>query len=241
MENTIKEIRESQAEKEKTKLAREDLHHFKESLTKDNADPQEDKITRKMEQLRKRKEASEKRKQKRENDGGQERKIKKDSARDELQKPPVAGDKVKTVDGTIVGEILKIKGPKAGVGTGQIITWVDMTRLLKISQNEYRSHTKMVKSLHGSVPDSVAIRRLNFSSRLDVRGMRAEEALQEVSRFLDDAFMTGAGRLEILHGTGTGVLKTEIRKFLKNVPGVVSFQDEHIERGGAGITIVLLE
>jgi len=241
VENTIKEIRESQAEKEKTKLAREDLHHFKESLTKDNADPQEDKITRKMEQLRKRKEASEKRKQKRENDGGQERKIKKDSARDELQKPPVAGDKVKTVDGTIVGEILKIKGPKAGVGTGQIITWVDMTRLLKISQNEYRSHTKMVKSLHGSVPDSVATRRLNFSSRLDVRGMRAEEALQEVSRFLDDAFMTGAGRLEILHGTGTGVLKTEIRKFLKNVPGVVSFQDEHIERGGAGITIVLLE
>ncbi len=241
VENTIKEIRESQAEKEKTKLAREDLHHFKESLTKDNDDPQEDKITRKMEQLRKRKEASEKRKQKRENDGGQERKIKKDSARDELQKPPVAGDKVKTVDGTIVGEILKIKGPKAGVGTGQIITWVDMTRLLKISQNEYRSHTKTVKSLHGSVPDSVATRRLNFSSRLDVRGMRAEEALQEVSRFLDDAFMTGAGRLEILHGTGTGVLKTEIRKFLKNVPGVVSFQDEHIERGGAGITIVLLE
>ena len=241
VENTIKEIRESQAEKEKTKLAREDLHHFKEFLTKDNADPQEDKITRKMEQLRKRKEASEKRKQKRENDGGQERKIKKDSARDELQKPPVAGDKVKTVDGTIVGEILKIKGPKAGVGTGQIITWVDMTRLLKISQNEYRSHTKTVKSLHGSVPDSVATRRLNFSSRLDVRGMRAEEALQEVSRFLDDAFMTGAGRLEILHGTGTGVLKTEIRKFLKNVPGVVSFQDEHIERGGAGITIVLLE
>ena len=241
VENTIKEIRESQAEKEKTKLAREDLHHFKESLTKDNDDPQEDKITRKMEQLRKRKEASEKRKQKRENDGGQERKIKKDSARDELQKPPVAGDKVKTVDGTIVGEILKIKGPKAGVGTGQIITWVDMTRLLKISQNEYRSHTKMVKSLHGSVPDSVATRRLNFSSRLDVRGMRAEEALQEVSRFLDDAFMTGVGRLEILHGTGTGVLKTEIRKFLKNVPGVVSFQDEHIERGGAGITIVLLE
>ncbi|MDD5283443.1 MAG: Smr/MutS family protein, partial [Bacteroidales bacterium] len=57
----------------------------------------------------------------------------------------------------------------------------------------------------------------------------------------DDAFMTGAVRLEILHGTGTGVLKTEIRKFLKNVPGVVSFQDEHIERGGAGITIVLLE
>lgn len=241
VENTIKEIRESQAEKEKTKLAREDLHHFKESLTKDNADPQEEKITRKMEQLRKRKEASEKRKQKRENDGGQERKIKKDSARDDLQKPPVAGDKVKTVDGTIVGEILKIKGKKAGVGTGQIITWVDMTRLLKISQNEYRSHAKTVKSLHGSVPDSVATRRLNFSSRLDVRGMRVEEALQEVSRFLDDAFMTGAGRLEILHGTGTGVLKTEIRKFLKNVPGVVSFQDEHVERGGAGITIVFIE
>jgi len=241
VENTIKEIRESQAEKEKTKLARKELHHLKESLTKENADPQDDKITRKMEQLRKRKEASEKRKQKRENDGVQERKIKKDSARDDLQKPPVAGDKVKTIDGTIVGEILKIKGPKAGVGTGQIITWVDMTRLLKISQNEYRSHTKTVRSSREAIPDSVASRRQNFSSHLDVRGMRSDEALQEVSRFLDDAFMTGTNRLEILHGTGTGVLKTEIRKFLKTVPGVASFQDEHVERGGAGITIVFIE
>jgi DNA mismatch repair protein MutS2 len=71
--------------------------------------------------------------------------------------------------------------------------------------------------------------------------MRSDEALQEVSRFLDDAFMTGTNRLEILHGTGTGVLKTEIRRFLKTVPGVASFQDEHVERGGAGITIVFIE
>ena len=238
VENTIKEIRESQAEKEKTKLAREDLHHFKESLTKDNADPQEDKITRKMEQLRKRKEASEKRKKiKKETSQG----IKKDTPQGDLQKPPGPGDKVKTADGAIVGEILRIKGKKAGVGTGQIITWVDLTGLQKISQNEYRTYNKTVRSSREAIPDSVASRRLSFSSRLDVRGMRSDEALQEVSRFLDDAFMTGAVRLEILHGTGTGVLKTEIRKFLKNVPGVVSFQDEHIERGGAGITIVLLE
>jgi DNA mismatch repair protein MutS2 len=140
-----------------------------------------------------------------------------------------------------VGEILKVKGKKAGVGTGQILTWVDMSNLTKISQNEYRSQTKSIRRSHGHIPDEIAARRLNFSSHLDVRGMRADEALQEVSRFLDDAFMAGAGRLDILHGTGTGVLKSEIRNFLKTVPGVLSFEDEHVEMGGAGITIVFLE
>ncbi|MFA5302078.1 MAG: Smr/MutS family protein [Bacteroidales bacterium] len=242
VENTIKEIRESQAEKEKTKLAREDLHHFKESLIKASEDLQDDKITRKMEQLKKRKEANEKRKQRRDKEGGPERKkSQKDNVPNDIQQPPGPGDKVKTNDGTIVGEILKMKGKKAGVGTGQIITWVDIDGLQKISQNEYRQHTKTFRSVQGAIPDGIASRHLNFSSRLDVRGMRADEALQEVSRFLDDAFMTGAGRLEILHGTGTGVLKTEIRKFLKTVPGVVSFEEEHVERGGAGITIVFLE
>jgi len=242
VENTIKEIRESQAEKEKTKLAREDLNHFKESLKKVSEDTQDEKIARKMEQLRKRKEASEKRKQKRDKEGGPDRKKpQKETTPADMQKPPGPGDKVKTGDGTIVGELLKIKGEKAGIGTGQIITWVDAADLQKISQNEYKQHTKTVRSVRDTIPDSVSSRRLNFSSRLDVRGMRADEALQEVSRFLDDAFMTGTGRLEILHGTGTGVLKTEIRKFLKTVPGVDSFQDEHVERGGAGITIVFLE
>ncbi len=242
VENTIKEIRESQAEKERTKTAREDLQHFKKSLAGDNADPQDDKIALKMEQLRKRKEASEQRKQKREKEGGQECvKIKKNPAREDLLKPPGIGDKVKTGDGNIVGEILKVKGKKAGVGTGQIVTWVDMSGLTKISQNEYKSHTKTLRRSHSAIPDEIAARRLNFSSRLDVRGMRADEALQEVSRFLDDAFMAGAGRLDILHGTGTGVLRSEIRNFLKTVPGVVSFEDEHVERGGAGITIVFME
>ena len=83
--------------------------------------------------------------------------------------------------------------------------------------------------------------RLHFSPHLDVRGMRAGEALEEVVRFLDDALVVGVNQVEILHGTGTGALRMEIRNYLKVAPGVISFEDEHVERGGAGITLVYLE
>ena len=84
-------------------------------------------------------------------------------------------------------------------------------------------------------------RQLGFKTEIDVRGMRADEALQAVTYFLDDAFQFGASRLRILHGTGHGILKTIIRQQLKATAGVAHFEDEDIRFGGAGITVVDLE
>ena len=70
-----------------------------------------------------------------------------------------------------------------------------------------------------------------------MRGMRVDEALQAVTYFLDDAIQFSAGRVRILHGTGTGALRTAIRQMLDSVPGVASYRDEHVQFGGAGITV----
>ncbi len=81
-------------------------------------------------------------------------------------------------------------------------------------------------------------RKLNFKSNLDVRGLRVHEALDEVRDFVDDALMLGVETVSILHGTGTGALRHEIRQYLRGVREVKSAVDEHADRGGAGITIV---
>ncbi len=84
-------------------------------------------------------------------------------------------------------------------------------------------------------------RRLNFKQDIDVRGMRGDEALQAVIYFIDDAIQLGVSRVRILHGTGTGALRQIIREYLGSVNGVAHYQDEHVQFGGAGITVVDLE
>ncbi|MBR5210800.1 MAG: Smr/MutS family protein, partial [Paludibacteraceae bacterium] len=86
--------------------------------------------------------------------------------------------------------------------------------------------------------DIVHERSRNFKQQIDVRGMRADEAIQAVSYYIEDAIMLDAGTVRILHGTGTGVLRQVIREYLKTVPQVKSFRDEHVDFGGAGITVV---
>ena len=84
-------------------------------------------------------------------------------------------------------------------------------------------------------------KKLNFKQEIDVRGMRGDEALQAVTYFIDDAIQVGAERVRILHGTGTGILRQLIRDYLHSVPGVGHYHDEHVQFGGAGITVVELD
>jgi DNA mismatch repair protein MutS2 len=81
----------------------------------------------------------------------------------------------------------------------------------------------------------------NFETTLDLRGKRAEEVASELERFLDDAILLSQGQLKILHGKGEGVLRKIVREQLKKVKQVASFADEHVERGGDGITVVVLK
>jgi len=89
--------------------------------------------------------------------------------------------------------------------------------------------------------DLIHEKKLNFKQDIDVRGMRGDEALQTVMYYIDDAIQLGVSRVRILHGTGTGALRQIIRDYLSSVNGVAHFADEHVQFGGAGITVVDLE
>ncbi len=240
VENAIKEIRESQAEKEKTRLARESLKEFKAVLQEAASKEEDQKIELKMEQLRRRKEKSLERKQQRALRQGVA--LPANEAPQAAERPLGVGDKVRTRDGGIVGEILRTGGKKYSVGFGQIITQVAPDNLERISANEYRTLTRgTVRTASAASQFELSERKLTFRPVLDVRGQRLDEALDTVSHFIDDALMVGVNEVRILHGTGTGVLRTEIRKFLRTVGGIASFEDEHVERGGAGITVIYFE
>jgi DNA mismatch repair protein MutS2 len=89
--------------------------------------------------------------------------------------------------------------------------------------------------------DSLLEKKRQFKTEIDVRGMRGEEALQAVIYYIDDAIQCNAGRVRILHGTGTGALRQIIRDYLKTVSGINNFQDEHVQFGGSGITVVVFD
>jgi len=236
IEFTIREIKESQAQKERTKVAREQFAQMKDELERDIDAETDLKIAQKMEQIRKRKE-------RRAEKAAQRNKTAPSTTVTSItptERPLAVGDKVRLKDGDLSGEILKLNGKKASVGMGQIVTSLSIDRLERLSQNEYRNllPSKPVTSAYQN--PELSQRRLQFKPSIDMRGMRLDEALEAVTRFIDDALMVGVSEVAILHGKGNGVLRQEIRKYLPTIGGVVSFADEHVERGGAGITIVKL-
>lgn len=149
------------------------------------------------------------------------------------------GSKVKIAGQDIPGVVLSIKGRKAQVAFGQILTTVDRSSLVVISGAEFKQATRPVQP-RTVVSVDVSARKFNFKDHIDVRGLRAAEALEEVRDFIDDAIMVGVGTVTILHGKGTGALREEIRRYLRTVPEVERAADEHADRGGAGITVVTL-
>ena len=242
IELTIKEIRESQANKEKTKELRKELNAFSDQvLSKDSNDEVQEKIAKKMEQLKRRKERRDNKK------GNTDTVVVNDSKKQlSIQEAPSqikVGDKVKISGGSIIGEIIRDEGSKYSVAVGSVISKIDKSRVEKISSNEFSSIIKEnQKNRKFSVveSDSIRERRLNFSNSIDIRGERLESAINIVTSYIDDALMVGVDQVRILHGKGNGILREEIRKYLKTIGGVVSLSDEKLEFGGAGITIVKL-
>ncbi len=147
------------------------------------------------------------------------------------------GSKVRIEGQDIVGEVKEIKGTKARVAFGQILTQVAVKKLTVVSSAEWREATRPT-SARTIISTNISQRKLNFKDNIDIRGMRALEALEAIQEFIDDALMVGVDRVTILHGKGTGALKEQIRQYLRSVPQVASARDEHADRGGAGITVV---
>ncbi len=118
---------------------------------------------------------------------------------------------------------------------------VTLDRLQKVSRNAVRTEVRKETFVSRQTADEIREKTLNFKQEIDVRGMRADEALQTVTYYIDDAIQVGSARVRILHGTGTGALRQVIRQYLSTVPGVKKYADEHVQLGGAGITVVDFE
>lgn len=243
IEATIKEIRESQAQKERTKAARKELEEFNQIISEENLSENDKKIAAKMAKLVERKKRKEERVARGAGKikGGDGEKPLQEQRKEIAAKEIKVGDKVRIKGGDVIGEVMQVGGSWVNVAVGSIISKVKKDNLEHISNNEYNNAVKALPKRMSAHSESISERKLNFKPNIDVRGERLQEALEIVSRFVDDALMVGVGEIKILHGKGNGILKEELRKYLRTVPGVLNCKDEDIQFGGSGITVVTLD
>ena len=252
VERTIREIREAQADRDKTKVARENLSKFKEGLREEKPSENDAVIERKMQQIIARKERERVRKEKRGeipgqagNDGSQAGHDGKGSRKEKAavdNSPLKVGDKVRLKDNDMVGEVTQVAAKYVSVSVGSIISKLAPGKVEKISNQQYKDKTRSTfRPVIHYDSESISRRKLDFKPTIDIRGERLADALDIVMHFIDDATMVGVGQVKILHGKGNGVLREEIRKYLKTVPAVKSLRDEAVQQGGAGITVVEMD
>ena len=254
IENAIREIREQQAEKERTRKIREELDTFKEEIAEIDTRANDEAIARKMRQLQERKERREKRKAEKSSKAAESAAASKTSpastAGNTSQAPIAPGDTVRIKGLTTVGTVESINGTSAVVLFGGMKTKMRVERLEhaekpKTATTKAEERNQAIAGSYGVVSrdtrNVIDNRKLNFKQDIDVRGMRGDEAINAITYFIDDAILVGVGRVRILHGTGSGILRQLIRQYLATIPNVTSFRDEHVQFGGHGITVVDLE
>lgn len=233
IENTIRTIKEAQAEKERTREVRQDLADFRRQVEEADKAAMEEKIARKMDRLR---EKQERRKERKESGGNEP------SVQPVVKVKPIgAGDYVRIKGQTSVGQVMELNGKNAVVMFGLMKTNVKADRLERAGAPKQTNTMAKATFVSSETQDRMYEKKLNFKQDIDVRGMRGDEAVQAVTYFIDDAILVGVSRVRILHGTGSGILRTLIRQYLATVPGVADFKDEHVQFGGAGITVVDLK
>lgn len=223
VERTIRDIRKSQAEKEATLEARRRLQAEKTRLSDADSAPSvpEPKALARAPRRKKRPSAVE-------------------SPSSHQPRPLAVGDFVKLDGQGTPGKIIEIQGNNAVVAFGMLKTTVALVRLKPTMARPDSGATAKASFISAATTDAMRERRLHFKQEIDVRGMRVDEALQAVTYFIDDAIQFNARQVRILHGTGTGALRQALRQYLDTVPGVQSYRDEHVQLGGAGITVITL-
>ena len=257
IENAIREIRESQAEKEAARRAREELNAFKDEVAEIDTKASDETIARKIRQIQERKERREKRK------AEKAAKSEKSPAAATSQ-PSTLNSQLSPLNSQIQpGDTVRIKGlSSVGVvestdGKMATVIFGGMKTKMRVERLEHAEAPKAAEKSkaeerNASIAGSYATvtsgtrnvidnRRQQFHQDLDVRGMRGDEAVNAVTYFIDDAILVGMPRVRILHGTGSGILRQLIRQYLATIPNVSHFRDEHVQFGGAGITVVDLD
>lgn len=232
VEKTIREIRENQAKKEKTREIRRRMEEEKQRLLSEKQNEEEERIRKKMEKLKNREKNRKEKKQNQPETSPQHK-----EAAPIFQK----GDYVKLPNNAI-GEILEIDDKNAVVALGQLHTKVKVTQLQKASATQAKRIARpQIQASYANIRENISQKRMTFKPDIDLRGMRGDEALQRVISFLDEAIMLGYRDVRILHGTGTGALRQLIRQYLSTNPVVATYADEQVQLGGAGITVVQLD
>ncbi len=232
IENTIHDIKRAEAEKLKTREIRRDFEQAKEQINTQLAEEQQA-LDEKIERLRqKQQERAERRAKKRQEKAEKEAATPKPAPL--VLKP---GDRVHLDDGEQVFEIMDIKDSTALVQMGHMQTFVKLSRLKPAAKK--KEEKKVVPQIRVNIESET--KHGGFLFGLDVRGLRGDEALEKVAKHLDDALAAGKHEIRILHGTGTGVLRSLIRDYLATQDIVSRCHDEKIELGGAGITVAELD
>ncbi|MCM1005157.1 MAG: Smr/MutS family protein [Prevotella sp.] len=221
IERTVKEIRDAQAEKERTKQIRRQLDEYKRQITQSNQGDVQINVLKKL-------------------PGRKSNKPSPPPTEIKKQTPEIKiDDYVRMSKDGLAGRVLAINGKFADVAFGAIRTKVELSKLIKTVKPSQTAKTQTLSVTRSTTEDSRR-RQLNFNPEIDIRGMRADEALQAVMYFLDDAVQFSASKVRILHGTGTGALRLAVRQYLQSHNDVAAFHDEDVRFGGAGITVVEL-
>ena len=250
VENTIKTIKESQAAKEETQEARKGLQDFMSLLAARKEKEQkekEDYIEKKIKQIDARKERQKLRKSQKADEKVQQELREQQAEQERLEAfrsaPLKAGEKVRVKENGMVGEVAKVSAKAIVVVIGNISSKMPLDKVERITSNEFKSAIKETARPVSAIKIDSAIseRKLNFKTEIDLRGARLNDAMEQVTRYIDDAVMLGISSVRIIHGKGTGVLRDELQKLIRTMPGVASVRDEHIQFGGTGVTIVNFE
>ncbi len=237
IENTIRTIVEAKAEKERTRQARQELSDFSKQLEEIARQKQQMQADREMAKILAR--------QERKKNGKKDKGIQQQGKQGEQSgsKPVLhkiePGMHVRLMGQQAVGEVMSVNKSGAVVRFGAIKSTVSVERLQPCEAP--KEEVRKVSFLTSETQEQLHRKRLEFKSDIDIRGMRGEEAVQAISYFVDDAVVCNVHQLRILHGTGNGILRTMVRQYLSTLPFVKHFHDEHVQFGGAGITIVELE
>ena len=259
IENAIREIREKQAEKEETKRIRQELAAYEAGLLdgsktdkgetsnkkklKSSGLLSDDDFQKKVDKIKSRKERHEQHlKEKAGKQQAAAEALKNAVRKQQSGGAVMAGDSVRIKGLTSVGKVESIEGKQATVIFGGMRTKMAVSRLEHVDAATIQSEQKQFQAYNYSreTRETIDKHRNQFRQELDVRGMRADEALNQVQYFIDDAILVGASQVRILHGKGNGILRQLIRQYLGSVPNVTNYRDEHVQFGGAGITVVEL-
>jgi len=259
IENAIREIREKQAEKEETKRIRQELAAYEAGLLDGNKNDKgetsnknklkssgllsDDDFQKKVDKIKSRKERHEQHlKEKAGKQQAAAEALKNAVRKQQSGGAVMAGDSVRIKGLTSVGKVESIEGKQATVIFGGIRTKMAVSRLEHVDAATIQSEQKQFQAYNYSreTRETIDKHRNQFRQELDVRGLRADEALNQVQYFIDDAILVGASQVRILHGKGNGILRQLIRQYLGSVPNVTNYRDEHVQFGGAGITVVEL-